>query len=68
MYDFDGYLITICSGLGYMKGDLAEASAVAGNGYDLLVSDRERGVVMVYTATDFGQTALMAVESYHKGA
>ncbi len=68
VYDFDGYLITICSGLGYMKGDLAEASAVAWNGYDLLVSDRERGAVLVYTATDFGKTALMAVESYHKGA
>lgn len=67
VYDFDGYLITIFSGLGYMKGDLAEASSLAWNGYDLLVGDRERGLVMVYMATDFGRSALMAVESYNKG-
>ena len=67
VYDFDGYLITIFSGLGYMKGDLAEASSLAWNGYDLLVGDRERGMVMVYMATDFGRSALMAVESYNKG-
>lgn len=67
VYDFDGYLLTVFAGKGHVKGQLAEASALAWNGYTLLVGDKQRGAVYVYTTTNFGQAALQAVENYNRG-
>jgi hypothetical protein len=67
VYDFDGYMLTVFSKLGDMKGDLREPSAIAWNGYDLLVGDKALGLVYVYTPTEFGRAALSAAERYNKG-
>jgi tetratricopeptide (TPR) repeat protein len=67
VYDFDGYVITIFSKLGDMKGDLRDPSAIAWNGYSLLVADRALGVVYEYIPTDFGMAALSANHKYYLG-
>ena len=67
VYDFDGYLITLFGQLGDARGDLRDPSALAWNGYDILVGDRAMGVLNVYTPTRFGMAALTANQAYHEG-
>jgi DNA-binding beta-propeller fold protein YncE len=67
VYDFDGYMLTVFSKLGDMKGDLRDPSSIAWNGYDLLVGDKALGRAYVYTPTAFGKAALLAAESYNAG-
>ena len=67
VYDFDGYLISIFGQLGDAFGDLNDPSSIAWNGYDILVGDRNRGVLNVYTPTRFGVAAMAANRAYHEG-
>jgi tetratricopeptide (TPR) repeat protein len=67
VYDFDGYMLTVFSKLGYMKGDLRDPSDIVWNGYDILVGDKTLGAFHVYTPTDFGKAALQATEKYYYG-
>ena len=67
VYYFDGYMLTVFSKLGDMKGDLRDPSSIEWNGYDILVSDKTLSRVYVYTSTAFGQAALMATEYFNKG-
>ena len=67
VYDFNGYLLTVFSRLGNMKGDLREPSSIEWNGHDILVGDRNLDRVYVYTPTAFGEAVLMAAEYYSIG-
>ena len=67
VYDFDGAVITIFSQLGDVQGGLREPSALAWNGFDLLVADRSLGLVYVYTPNRFGRAALLANYHVHRG-
>jgi|GEM_PF-1460745 len=67
VHDFDGYTLTIFGQMGDSKGDLQDPSSIAWNGYDILVGDRSRGVLNVFTPTRFGQAALLANQAYHEG-
>lgn len=67
IYNFDGELMNIFGGKGFMKGQLNEPTSIAWLGDKLLVGDKQMKCMYVFTPTYFGELALKASEEYFNG-
>lgn len=67
LYDFDGNLLNVFSGLGNIKGQLKQPASIAWMGNKLLVADQGLQCINVYTPTQFGEEALKASREYYQG-
>lgn len=67
IYNFDGELMNIFGGKGYMKGELADPTSIAWIGENLIVTDKQMKAAYIYKPTEFGTLALSAAEAYFNG-
>ncbi len=67
IYNFDGELMNIFGGKGYMKGEFADPSSIAWLGEKLVITDKQMKAAYVYAPTEFGKLALSASEAYFNG-
>ena len=67
IYNFDGELMNIFGGKGYMKGEFIEPSSIAWLGEKLIITDKQMKAAYIYQPTEFGSLGLNASESYFHG-
>lgn len=67
IYNFDGELMNIFGGKGFMEGEFSDPSAITWLGDSLIVTDKQMKAAYVYRPTNFGKLALESAEAYYNG-
>lgn len=67
IYNFDGELMNIFGGKGFMKGELADPTSISWMGDHLIVTDKQLKAAYIYKPTEFGKLALDASKAYFNG-
>lgn len=67
LYNYDGELLNVFGSLGNLKGELKTPTAIAWNGYNLVISDSDLKCVYLLKPTEFGDVLLRASEKYYFG-
>ena len=67
IYNFDGELMNIFGGKGFMKGEFNDPTSITWLNDSLIVTDKQMKAAYVYKPTEFGTLALGASEAYYNG-
>lgn len=67
LYNFDGELLFIISGMGNIEGRTILPADVSWLGDKILVTDKTTGYVLVFTPTEFGKLVIGATKDYFAG-
>lgn len=67
VYNFDGELLFVIGNQGLARGEFISPGDVSWLNDDIVVTDKKKGTITIYTPTEFGQLVIDATKEYYVG-